>query len=95
MKNLPQEMGFCVQKKMCKTCIYKPNSPLDVEELENQVKDKYGFFKAHRQCHHSSDLEPACCRGFWNKHKDSFPGGQIAQRLNAVIEVDIDILKTN
>ena len=29
----------------------------------------------------------ACCRGFWNRHKDQFPLGQVAQRLNAVVFV--------
>lgn len=85
-------MGFQVQKKKCKSCIYLPNSPLDLEKLENQVKDKNGSFNGHRQCHHTKDGNPACCRGFWDAHKDEFQLGQIAQRLNAVVEVEIDDL---
>jgi hypothetical protein len=84
--------GFYVQKKMCTSCIYRPDNPLDLEHLESEVKDEHGFFNKHRQCHHTGNKTPACCRGFWNKHKDDFAGGQIAQRLNAVIEVDVDIL---
>jgi hypothetical protein len=63
---------------------------LDLKQLEAQVADKYGGFKGHRICHHSDD---ACCRGFWNKHKDSFALGQIAQRLSVVEFVNTDTLK--
>lgn len=83
-------MGFKVQRKMCATCIYRPSSPLDLKELERQVADGFGGFKGHRICHHSKD---ACCAGFWAKHKDSFPAGQIAQRLSCVELVDVDTLK--
>jgi len=84
-------MGFKVQKNMCSTCIYLPESPLDLKKLESQVKDNHGFFKDYRQCHHTNNT-PACCRGFWNKHKDEFQAGQIAQRLKAVEEVEVDEL---
>lgn len=80
---------FKVQKKLCATCIYRPDSTLDLQQLETAVADKYGGFKAHRICHHSKD---ACCRGFWNAHKDQFAAGQIAQRLNCVEFVDVDTL---
>lgn len=82
---------FKVQKKSCSTCIYKKDSPLDIKELESQVRDKYGFFKGYRICHHSDDV---CCRGFWNKHKNEFPAGQIAQRLNVVQFVEVNIYET-
>lgn len=78
-----------VQKKACSTCIYRKDSPLDLERLEDDVRDEYmeGYFKGHRVCHHSDDV---CCRGFWNRHKDKFTLGQIAQRLGAVCFVDVD-----
>jgi hypothetical protein len=47
-----------------------------------------GFFKGHRICHHSNDV---CCRGFWNRHKDHFSAGQLAQRLGAVQFVEVDV----
>ena len=81
---------FRVQKKMCETCIFKPESPLNLEKLLEDVADHYGGFKGHRICHHSKD---ACCAGFWAVHKDDFVMGQIAQRLNAVKYVEDDILK--
>ena len=80
-------MTFKVQKKRCATCIYNPNRPLDLKALEDAVRDKHMGFKGHRVCHHS---DIACCNGFWNAHKDEFPTGQIAQRLNAVEFVQDD-----
>lgn len=78
---------FKVQDKLCETCIYKKNSPLRTElpRLEAEVVVKDG----HRICHHSNDV---CCRGFWNKHKDNFRVGQVAQRLDCVEFVKVDIL---
>lgn len=86
MNNNNTEIGFRVHRKMCKTCIYLPNSPLDLPKLEEECKDKYGFFDRHRECHHAKQV---CCRGFWNAHKDEFTAGQISQRLNMVVEVDV------
>lgn len=81
---------FKVQKRMCVSCIYRPDCGLDLQQLEAAVADGYGGFKGHRICHHSKD---ACCRGFWERHKDAFPAGQIAQRLRLVQFVDVDIFK--
>lgn len=83
---------FDVQSKMCETCIYRKDTPLDLEKLEEEIRDPRmeNFFEGYRICHHSKS---ACCRGFWNKHKDQFPLGQVAQRLNVVRYVDEDILK--
>lgn len=80
---------FKVQARRCATCIYRKDSSLDIKVLEDQVRDRYVGFKDHRICHHSKD---ACCRGFWDHHRDNFPLGQIAQRLNMVEFVDEDIL---
>jgi hypothetical protein len=78
---------FQVRKKACATCIYGPRSPtrLSVAELEAEVRDDYIGFRAHRACHHHND--GTCCRGFWDRHKNEFPAGQIAQRLNLVVLV--------
>jgi hypothetical protein len=83
---------FEVQQQMCSTCIYKPDSPLDIEALEKRIEDKHmsGFLTTFRQCHHS---ETACCRGFWEKHKNDFTIGQIVQRLGLVEFVNHDTLK--
>lgn len=81
------QLGFRVQTKQCSTCIYKPSSTLDLKRLEAEVSDGHGGFKSHRTCHYTEDV---CCRGFWNKHKNKFPGGQIAQRLNMVAFIKIN-----
>jgi hypothetical protein len=84
---------FQVQDKACATCIYRKDSPLDLAQLEAVIADPYvaGMFTGHRICHHS---ETACCRGFWNKHKDHFTAGQIAQRLQLVEFVRHDTFGT-
>jgi hypothetical protein len=82
-----EAVEFKVQRKMCESCIYKPDSPLDIKHLESQIADRFGGFKGHRVCHHSTD---ACCSGFWRRHKDKFPLGQIAQRLGMVVFVEED-----
>lgn len=81
---------FKVQKRMCATCIYRPDSPLDLAALEDAVRDPHVGFKGHRICHHSDDV---CCRGFWEAHKDEFQMGHIAQRLNLVRFVNSNKLR--
>jgi len=76
-------MPFDVMSGQCDSCIYRKDSPLDLAKLEAEVADGRmpGFFSGFRICHsHSS----ACCRGFWNRHKDEFQLGQVAQRLGYV-----------
>ena len=75
-----------VMKRQCATCIYRKDSNLDVKGLESQVADPRmdGFFESYRQCHHGTQKNKACCRGFWNRHKNHFTLGQIAQRLGFV-----------
>lgn len=76
---------FKVMARQCDTCIYRPSSPLDIKELEAAIADPRmpGFFVGFRACHHSE--KKICCRGFWNRHKDRFQLGQIAQRLKMVL----------
>jgi len=83
-------MTFLVQAKPCATCIYRKDSPLNLRRLEADIADGYGGFRGHRICHHSDDV---CCRGFWNRHKDRFAMGQIAQRLGMVVFVTVDTLR--
>lgn len=81
-----------VQKQQCNTCIYKKDSPLDLEKLEASIADPKmeGFFTTYRACHHAE--VDVCCRGFWNRHKDDFTIGQLAQRLELVKFVVVDCL---
>lgn len=83
-----------VQQRMCATCIYRPDSPLDLKQLEAQISDPRmaGHFKGYRECHHAERGDGVCCRGFWEAHKDHFDAGQLAQRLGLVVFVDVDAL---
>lgn len=89
-----ETLGFKVQARLCATCIYRPDSPLDIRKLEADVADPNmeGYFKAYRECHHAKRGSKVCCRGFWNAHKDDFTAGQLAQRLNIVTFVDVDVM---
>ena len=81
---------FRVQKHQCRTCIYRKDCTRNVQCLdEAAIADPHmdGFFRGYRICHHS---DAVCCRGFWDRHKDHFTLGQIAQRLRFVLYVDVD-----
>jgi hypothetical protein len=81
---------FRVQHKSCSTCIYRKDTYFDLKALEDEIRDPHlkGFFVGWRRCHHS---DSACCRGFWNRHKNDFQVGQLAQRLQLVEYVDDDV----
>ena len=75
---------FHVRETPCTSCIYRPDCILDVARLEAQITDACGFFDGFRACHHHSSDPKVCCRGFWNRHKDAFQAGQLAQRFGRV-----------
>ena len=81
--------GFLVRATSCASCIYRADSPLDIRKLEADVADPHfpGAFRTHRICHYEH-ATGACCRGFWIRHADAFPAGQLAQRLGMVVETD-------
>lgn len=85
-------MAFQVQKQRCSTCIYRKDMHFNLEQLENEVLDPYGSFRTFRACHPDRSGD-TCCRGFWDKHKDEFTIGQLAQRLNCVAFVIVDNLE--
>ena len=93
-KKQPEEFCLKVQRRLCATCIYRPDSPLDLQKLEEDVADPKmeGHFKGFRECHHAKRGSKVCCRGFWNEHRDHFDAGQIAQRLKIVRFVDVDVM---
>ena len=78
---------FKVCARQCPTCIYKTSNPLDLNELEDAVRDRDGGFRNYRACHHHHLTNYVCCRGFWDRHKHDFSLGRIAQRLGAVQEM--------
>ena len=86
---------FRVRKSMCSTCIYRPDNPLNIKALEDAVRDPNleGYFIRFRSCHHHRDKTHVCCRGFWDRHKDSFTAGQLAQRFGMVDFSDRDDIR--
>ena len=84
---------FRIQRRQCSTCIYRPDSNLSLEKLEGEIADPHmpGHFRGYRVCHHAPDHSGICCRGFWERHKDHFDTGQIAQQLGLVEFVDVDV----
>jgi hypothetical protein len=85
-------MTLKVQRRQCSTCIFRPDSPLNLAALLRAVADPHmaGFFRGSRICHHSNE---AVCAGFWARYKDKFTVGQVAQRLDLVEVVDHDTLE--
>ena len=83
-------MTFKVRKTSCPTCIYRDDSPLDLEKLEAEVQDGYGAYDGYRICHHHEDV---CCRGFWNRHQDEFTLGRMAKALNRVEFTDEGMIR--
>ena len=82
-------MSFRVRATACDTCIYRQDMHFDLAKLEGQVQDSLGYFEGWRECHHppEGETEGVCCRGYWNRHKDDFPVGQVAQRLGQIVFV--------
>ena len=87
-------LGFLIQRRMCQPCIYRKDSPLDVQRLEAQIADPHmpGFFRGYRACHHATETSGICCAGFWRRHRNHFTLGQLAQRLGLVRYVTVDAL---
>ena len=69
---------------MCSTCIYRPESPLDLKKLEDDCRDEHGHLAKYRICHHHQDAAEVCCRGFWQAHREDSTPCQIADRLGRV-----------
>ena len=63
-------MTLRVQRAECRTCIYRPDFPLNLSKLEAACYDDKGQMIAYRTCHCSED---AVCSGFWARYEDRIP----------------------
>lgn len=90
MSRAKHEGGLVVRATQCDTCIYRPDSSLDIKALEAAIADPKmkGHFVGYRMCHTPKRKSGLVCRGFWNRHKDHFDLGQLAQRLGFVRYAD-------
>ena len=84
---MPLPPGLVVQKTQCATRIYRPDSVLDLDKLESEVRGLGDAFNRFRACH-AHRTEMVCCRGFWNRHAARCTVAQIAQRTNSVYTID-------
>ena len=82
-----RETQFLVRRAACDSCIYRSDSPLDIEKLEADIHDGYGATVGYRICHHHKE---ACCRGFWNKHAKDVVTTRFALMLGIVKFIDDD-----
>jgi len=74
---------FRVQGSKCDQCLFSDNKIVNDDRKEEVLRTtlkKDTFFV----CHKTDDV---CCKGYWDKYKDKFTVGQIAQRLNLMKEV--------
>lgn len=88
MTTISDEGGLVVRASQCATCIYRPEQGADfIARLEAQIADPTmpGYFRGWRECHTPKARSGTVCRGFWDRHRDHFDVGQIAQRLGLVI----------
>ena len=84
-------MSFKVRKHRCKTCIFGSRVNWNLEELLDMIRDPENpeSFTSYRVCHDDQDNVPErCCRGFWDKHRNDFLLGRVAQIAGVVKEVD-------
>ena len=80
-----QRPKFLVRRTACNTCIYRDDSPLNIEKLENEIRDEYGAIVTYRICH---EHETTCCRGFWNRHAKALASARLARMMGIVRFVD-------
>lgn len=80
-----------VLSRMCDTCIFRPGNRMHLEEgrVEGMVReatDNNSTVVCHSTIHRHDGVQPACCRGFYDRH--ATPTLQIAERMGVVVEVE-------
>ena len=76
----------------CSTCVFRPGNLMHLEPGRLSGMVKAGVDRANRPggaitCHstiYRDDVEPAVCRGFYDKHRDRVQALQVAERLSMV-----------
>lgn len=80
-----------IQRQQCDQCLFSRNRIVSNERAADIIRgcvEKDTYFQCHKTQVKGSSQD-VCCRGFWDKFKNRFNLGRIAQRLNIVKEVDI------
>ena len=78
-------LGFRVQEHPCNQCLFSTARIVDQERSDAIVKgclDTDRYFICHKDRKHGN--HGACCRGFWDRYKNHFLAGRLAQLLEIV-----------
>lgn len=76
-----------VRATQCATCIYRPDSPLDLSVLEGEALD-HGtpdHYARWRACHAHYDANDTVCKGFYDAHGEDCTPIQVAKRLGGIV----------
>ena len=73
-----------IRERMCGTCIYGPDSPLDLPALEAEARGRYGHYDHYRACH-GDPSDTTVCRGFYDAHGDDCTPIQLFIRLQQTV----------
>ena len=79
--------GLKVRAQQCATCIYRPDSVLDLAALEAEAADPAlpGHFARWRACHGTRYREAdVVCAGFYARHAEDCTPIQVATRLGGL-----------
>lgn len=84
------EGGLRVCSRMCSTCIFRPGNLMQLHpgRVRGMV-DEAVANDSMIPCHKTLDGERACCRGFYDRHRESSFGLRLGE-LIGVIEIDPD-----
>lgn len=80
-----------IQKAKCDQCLFTKNMVVKNNTRRTEIIKSALNNDTYFICHKSSIASngDVCCRGFWDKFKNDFNLGRIAQRLNFVNEVEV------
>lgn len=81
-----------VQSKPCNQCLFTKNRIVSKERATSIVKDslkKDTFFVCHKSSIEGDGHGEVCCKTYWDRYKNQFNLGRIAQRLDVVKFVDV------
>jgi len=75
-----------VLAERCATCVFRPGNLMQLQP--GRVRDMVDQAVADQSvivCHATLDTDAnACCRGFWDAHRDRVQALQVAERLGVV-----------
>jgi hypothetical protein len=87
-------MGFKVCKERCNECLFSPDKIVSNRRKQNIIREcirENKFFVCHKHgvgTEEGTEGEEVCCRGFYDSYGPQINIIRIAQRLNAIKEVE-------